>query len=194
MLTRCLILALLLISDVGCVTFYRRDISLAQNLETSKSAIAPGVGSAIAATPQTALASHSIAKSTDKNMAFDLNSYQWQNRLLLVFAPSENSPAYQRQMQLFQAQQANFPERDLLLVEILTEGASRVLGKALDEADVAKVRSRFHVSPQDFRVILVGKDGTAKRSDSNPVEPKVIFDEIDAMPMRQQEMRHRNRG
>ncbi|MBD0263346.1 MAG: DUF4174 domain-containing protein, partial [Tolypothrix sp. Co-bin9] len=44
-------------------------------------------------------------------MAFDLKSYQWKNRLLLVFAPEENSPAYQKQMQLFQAQQADFSER-----------------------------------------------------------------------------------
>lgn len=124
----------------------------------------------------------------NKNMAFDLKSYQWKNRLLLVFAPAENSPAYQKQMQLFQAQQAAFSERDLLLVEIFTEGTSRASGKALDEADVAKVRSRFQ-SPQDFRVILVGKDGTVKRTDSKPIEAKVIFNEIDAMPMRQQEMR-----
>jgi hypothetical protein len=124
----------------------------------------------------------------NKNMAFDLKSYQWKKRLLLVFAPAENSPAYQKQMQLFQAQQAAFSERDLLLVEIFTEGRSRASGKALDKADVAKVRSRFQ-SPQDFRVILVGKDGTVKRSDSKPVEAKVIFNEIDAMPMRQQEMR-----
>lgn len=124
----------------------------------------------------------------NKNMAFDLKSYQWKNRLLLVFAPAENSPAYQKQMQLFQAQQAALSERDLLLVEIFTEGTSRASGKALDEADVAKVRSRFQ-SPQDFRVILVGKDGTVKRTDSKPIEAKVIFNEIDAMPMRQQEMR-----
>jgi sialic acid synthase SpsE len=45
-------------------------------------------------------------------------------------------------------------------------------GKALDEADVAKVRSRFQVSPQDFRVILVGKDGTVKRTDSKPIEQR----------------------
>jgi hypothetical protein len=123
----------------------------------------------------------------NKNMAFDLKSYQWKNRLLLVFAPDENNPAYQKQMQLFQGQQADFSERDLLLVEILTEGTSRATGKVIDEADVTKVRSRFQ-SPQDFRVILVGKDGTQKRSDSKPVEAKVIFNEIDAMPMRQQEM------
>ncbi len=77
----------------------------------------------------------------------------------------------------------------MLLVELLTEGTSRIDRQSIDEANVANLRSQFNVAPQEFRVILVGKDGTAKRHDSNPVEPEVIFNEIDAMPMRQREMR-----
>ncbi|MGI2907764.1 DUF4174 domain-containing protein [Tolypothrix sp. VBCCA 56010] len=172
MLTRCL-MALLLLTNVGCSSLYRADVS-SLYIQNKSNRFAP-----IASNPKTV---------KNKNMAFDLKSYQWKNRLLLVFAPDENNPAYQKQMQLFQTQQADFSERDLLLVEILTEGTSRASGKAIDEADVTKVRSRFQVSPEDFRVILVGKDGTQKRSDSKPVEAKVIFNEIDAMPMRQQEM------
>ncbi|WP_089129706.1 DUF4174 domain-containing protein [Tolypothrix sp. NIES-4075] len=171
MLTRCL-MALLLLTNVGCSSLYRADVS-SLYIQNKSNRLVP-----IASNPKTV---------KNKNMAFDLKSYQWKNRLLLVFAPDENNPAYQKQMQLFQGQQADFSERDLLLVEILTEGTSRASGEAIDEADVVKVRSRFQ-SPEDFRVILVGKDGTQKRSDSKPVEAKVIFNEIDAMPMRQQEM------
>ncbi|MBW4569962.1 MAG: DUF4174 domain-containing protein [Tolypothrix carrinoi HA7290-LM1] len=171
MLTRCL-MALLLLTNVGCSSLYRADVS-SLYIQNKSNRLVP-------------IASNSKTVK-NKNMAFDLKSYQWKNRLLLVFAPDENNPAYQKQMQLFQGQQADFSERDLLLVEILTEGTSRATGKVIDEADVTKVRSRFQ-SPQDFRVILVGKDGTQKRSDSKPVEAKVIFNEIDAMPMRQQEM------
>jgi hypothetical protein len=148
----------------------------------------------IAATQEAASVSKLEDNPEDNNMAFDLNTYQWKNRLLIVFAPSENSPAYQRQMQLFQGQQAGFKERDLLLVELLTESTSRVYGQAIDDTDVARARSRFNVAPQDFQVILVGKDGTAKRRESNPIQPEVIFNEIDAMPMRQREMREQSRG
>jgi hypothetical protein len=148
----------------------------------------------IAATQEAASVSKLEGNPEDNNMAFDLNTYQWKNRLLLIFAPSENSSAYQRQMQLFQGQQAGFKERDLLLVELLTESTSRVYGQALDDTDVARARSHFNVAPQDFQVILVGKDGTAKRRESNPIQPEVIFNEIDAMPMRQREMRERSKG
>lgn len=192
MLTRCSILALLLMSVAGCSTPAQSSDRVAtsqfsaQNPETSTTLIA--------ATPKTAPASNSVANAGDSKVAFDLKAYQWQNRVLLVFAPSANSPAYQRQMQLFQSQQAGFKERDLLLVELLTEGTSRAGEQPIGEADVERVRSRFKIAPQEFRVILVGKDGTAKRRDSNPVKPEVIFSEIDAMPMRRREMREGRRG
>lgn len=113
---------------------------------------------------------------------------------MLVFAPSENSPAYETQMQLFEGQETSFDDRNLLLVQILAEGESRANDQWLDEASAAKLRERFDVGKGEFCVILVGKDGTAKRRDDVPVKPAVIFDEIDAMPMRQREIRERSNG
>jgi len=40
---------------------------------------------------------------------------------------------------------------------------------------------------------LVGKDGGVKRSETTPVQATAIFEQIDAMPMRQQEMQERKR-
>lgn len=37
------------------------------------------------------------------------------------------------------------------------------------------IRKRFKVSPEEFLIVLVGKDGTAKRRDNSPVAPTVIF-------------------
>jgi hypothetical protein len=117
-----------------------------------------------------------------------LDSYQWKNRLLLIFAPSENSAAYQQQRQLLQGQQAGLNERDLLIFELLAQGTSHVNDQNIDAEEVAKIRDYFKVSAKDFRVVLVGKDGTAKRYDKSPVSPTAIFTTIDAMPMRRQEM------
>lgn len=125
------------------------------------------------------------------NTKKSLDAYKWNNRLLLVFAPNEDSPAYQQQMQRLQGQQADLKERDLLVFELLAQGTSRVNGQSIDPEEVAKVRKRFNVGSQEFRVILVGKDGTAKRRDRVPVSPQVIFKEIDSMPMRRQEMNSR---
>lgn len=121
-----------------------------------------------------------------------LDAYQWKNRLLLVFTPSKNSSAYQRQMQLFEGQKAGFDDRDLLVIKLLADGTSHLDSQSIDEATVAQLRSQFNVGQDEFCVILVGKDGTSKRRNNTPVEPTVIFNQIDAMPMRQQEMRSKN--
>lgn len=133
----------------------------------------------ITPSPPVVISKQAVIKS---KKTMNLNSYQWKNRLLLVFAPSENNADYQQQIQLLQGQQASLDERNLIVIDVLNANYE----------DLAKLRKQFNVNPQEFRVILVGKDGTAKRRDSSPVSPKTIFETIDAMPMRQQEMRQNN--
>ncbi|BAZ12659.1 hypothetical protein NIES4071_44910 [Calothrix sp. NIES-4071] len=122
---------------------------------------------------------------------FNLASHQWRNRILLVFAPNSQNVSYQQQVQLFKQHQQGLNERDLLLVTVLEQGTSYSNEQAIDTASAAKLRQKFKISDNDFRVILVGKDGGAKRQDSNVVQAETIFREIDAMPMRQQEMRQK---
>lgn len=128
-----------------------------------------------------------------KMSSFNLSSQKWQNRVLLVFAPSVDHLSYQQQMQLFQAQKSGFTDRDLVLVKVLATDKSYVNGRLIDESSVANLRSRFGVDKENFRVILVGKDGGVKRQDATPVQATAIFKQIDAMPMRQREMQQRGR-
>lgn len=123
--------------------------------------------------------------------SFNLSSQKWKNRVLLVFAPSSNNPGYQQQMQKFQGHKSAFVERDLILVEVLTDGNSYAESQQIDPSSAARLRDRLQVGAQDFRVILVGKDGGVKRRQTTPVQAKAIFEQIDAMPMRQQEMQKR---
>ncbi|MCC5640794.1 DUF4174 domain-containing protein [Nostoc sp. CHAB 5844] len=128
-----------------------------------------------------------------KMSSFNISSQKWLNRVLLVFAPSVDNYSYQQQMQLFEQHQNGFTDRDLVLVQVLATDKSYVNGQLIDESSAANLRNRFGVDKQNFRVILVGKDGGVKRQDTTPVEVKAIFEQIDAMPMRQQEMQQRGR-
>lgn len=123
--------------------------------------------------------------------SFELSAQKWKKRVLLVFAPSRNHAAYQQQMQLLQEYKSDLRDRDLVLVEVLTNGESYVDFQPIDSSSATGLRNRLQVSNQDFCVILVGKDGGVKRRDKVPVEAKAIFAFIDAMPMRQQEMREK---
>lgn len=122
---------------------------------------------------------------------FKLSDYQWQHRILLVFAPSTGSSEYQQQMQAWQADAAGTNDRDLKLVQIMGTGDSQVDERSLSSAAAERLRQQFGITAEEFTVILVGKDGTEKQRSQTPIDLAALFRTIDAMPMRQQEMRSR---
>ncbi len=122
---------------------------------------------------------------------FNLTQYRWQHRVVLVFAPSERSPAYQQQLQAWQANSAGIQDRDLKLVKVLGTGESQADGQPISPAAAARLRQQFDIALEEFAVILVGKDGTEKQRQQAPIDLTELFSTIDAMPMRQQEMRDR---
>lgn len=134
----------------------------------------------------------SVASTPDREeVEFNLSDRRWQHRIVLIFAPSEREPAYQQQMQQWKAHSEGIHDRDLKLVEVLGIGESRVDGQPIAPLSADRLRQQFGVTPEEFAVVLVGKDGTEKQREQAPVDPTVLFRTIDAMPMRQQEMRSR---
>ena len=124
-------------------------------------------------------------------MDVDLDAYQWKNRIILLFAPSSDFDAYQRQMQEFEGQEDGILDRDLIVLEIFEVGQSRSGHISLSEGVAPRLRRQFHVGEGEFVFILLGKDGTEKLRSNNPVSFSELFRLIDAMPMRQEEMRRK---
>jgi hypothetical protein len=138
---------------------------------------------------------------------FKLSDYQWQHCILLIFAPSTASSHYRQQMQAWQADVTGTDAllrryrkgRDLKLVQILGTGESQVDGRSLSSASAERLRQQFGITPEEFAVILVGKDCTEKQRSQTPIDLAMLFrttlavsaKQRDTMPMRQQEMRSR---
>lgn len=118
----------------------------------------------------------------------DLKQYQWKNRLLLLFSPSPENPAYQALVRELQEQFSGVQERDLLVFYIMEQGKSFLDGREISPAEARALRQRFGISPGAFTLVLVGKDGGVKLKRADRVALGDIFGLIDAMPMRQQEM------
>ncbi|MEO1206901.1 MAG: DUF4174 domain-containing protein [Pseudomonadota bacterium] len=119
-----------------------------------------------------------------------MKTYQWRNRPLLVFAPSSSDPRLKKQQQVVSASRAGFKDRDMVIVYITGSNVSAALGPS-PGMSAAALRKRYSIGQNDFRAILVGKDGGTKKSSSNPLSAGQLFPLIDAMPMRQQELRSR---
>jgi hypothetical protein len=124
-------------------------------------------------------------------MDFDLDGYQWKNRIILVFAPSSDSDAYKRQMQEFEGQEDGILDRDLIILELFEDGESRWGDTSLSERVASRMRRQLDVGAGEFVLILIGKDGTVKLRSNNPVDTSKLFGLIDTMPMRQEEMRRK---
>jgi hypothetical protein len=128
----------------------------------------------------------------EDTMPMDLTQFQWKNRLLLIFAPDVNDEFFQKLQGEIIAQKAGVEDRDLVVFEIFERGQSRMNTAHLDQEAVDSIRKRLAVPQSTFRVILIGKDGGMKLERDDQVGLEEIFERIDSMPMRKNEMRQKN--
>lgn len=111
----------------------------------------------------------------------------WEKRVLLVFSPDQQNADYQRQQGILQEINEGLNKRDMIVIHAFVD--DRVL---LDQQSHAQSATsfyrRFAVNSDEFRVILVGKDGTVKLDRDSAVSGEDLFALIDSMPMRRHEM------
>jgi hypothetical protein len=105
----------------------------------------------------------------------DLSQFHWKKRPVLVFADSEDDPAYAEQMSLLREREGELIERDIV---VLT-----------DTDPAARSPLRLQMRPRGFMLVLVGKDGGIKLRKPFPWDVREITRSIDKMPIRQREIR-----
>ena len=141
--------------------------------------------------------SHPIDKTitvTTKDSVDNLiKDYQWQNRVLLIFAPDVEHTNLLEQREHLSGMGAGLNARDLVVWQVVYQGAASVNNQVDANLTSQSFYDYFAVKDQEFTVILLGKDGTEKLRRTQPVTSQGLFSIIDAMPMRQREMRERGR-
>ena len=114
---------------------------------------------------------------THASRASQLDDWKWKNRVLVVVGPAEDS-AVRQQLQIYQSEANGMSERQIVLTE------------ALDDTALSReIRSRVSADGKRFHAFLIGKDGHVVLSSDKPLSADYLFQRIDAMPMRQDEMR-----
>ncbi|MEZ0538636.1 DUF4174 domain-containing protein [Fibrella arboris] len=115
-----------------------------------------------------------------------LSVRKWQRRTVLIYAPDAGHKDLLSQQQLLTAQQAGIAQRDMDVLVALDSDLSAIDRKYLQSGD------RKLPPSARFATYLIGKDGGVKQRFSTPVPATDLFRIIDAMPMRQSEMRGKN--
>lgn len=117
--------------------------------------------------------------------------YHWKNRIVLLFGTGADQDV-KKQIAELESEPEEISDRDLLIFHIDQE-VELLHGKASQtEITAAQFRAKYNVPETEFRYILLGKDGRVKYSKKEFVPNRKLFAIIDAMPMRQREMREKD--
>jgi hypothetical protein len=114
-------------------------------------------------------------------LAQTIKAQHWQNRVLLIGAPTAANADLQQQQKLLAAVPDELRERDFL-----------VLALPFDQLSAADRQYWIQELKQPltrFSAVLIGKDGGVKRTETKPLAPADLFGTVDKMPMRRQEAR-----
>ena len=109
-------------------------------------------------------------------------------RPLLIFAATPDDPGLRAQLTRLHEDAAGLAERNVLVIAVPYNSPSPT-DTTLTPADADAARRRFNIAPNDFTILLIGKDGGEKLRAHKPIPFSKLRDTIDAMPMRQQEIK-----
>lgn len=114
-----------------------------------------------------------------------LQSQTWKTRVLVIFAGADDGIAA-RQKDILLDDRAGLSERDMLVLEVTGKNVEVLHGQA-SGLDAEALKRDLISDDFGFRVVLVGKDGTVKLSERQPVSRSALYALIDGMPMRRRE-------
>jgi hypothetical protein len=119
-----------------------------------------------------------------------LTQLQNNARVLMVFAPDANSPSFKRQLELVERHSFELSIRNTVVVPVSTAAKfsdelftfeNLPLGTPSEQADA---RSRFHVQPGDFLVILLDQNGAVQIRSATPVDIHELTASLNSLPDR----------
>jgi hypothetical protein len=117
-----------------------------------------------------------------------LTQLQRNARVLIVFTPNSNSASFKMQLQLIERHSFELSQRNTVVVPVSSTFMTAdnqfsfenlPLGSANEQADA---RTRFHVRPSDFLVILLNQDGSEQIRSASPVDIHELTAKLDAIP------------
>ncbi len=120
--------------------------------------------------------------------------YQWNNRLVLVFAESSSDSLAGEQLKQFTGEEVKLRDRDMLVFLIQDGSAREVLTDCVFFVDETELRDLYSVDQHKSEVLLIGKDGGGKLVRKSMVQANKLYELIDRMPMRRAERRRKAGG
>jgi hypothetical protein len=113
----------------------------------------------------------------------DLSSQQWDNRMLLMFAPSQNDPKLQVQKEFLAGQEDRLGAAEVRPIQVIGNGPVRLGAGTSNDVQARNLRARFGVFDELFTIILVGKDGHVRLRSADPLTAQQVLRSVAAPPL-----------
>jgi hypothetical protein len=104
------------------------------------------------------------------------------SRLMLVFAPDENSKQLQAQYEVNQRDTAEIDGEDVDVIYVVGDRPVKLPPPDAKTESAENLRKHYHVDANGFRVVLVGRDGWEKARWPEPTDPHIIVGRAADMP------------
>lgn len=116
-----------------------------------------------------------------------------ERRWLVLLTQEDEHPQLQEQIGVIEANREGAVERKIGVIQITSEGAKSLFNSAVNSFKLAKTYQNMRSKDTDFEAILIGLDGNVKLQRKRAIPIDELFNLIDSMPMRQQEIQRQKR-
>ena len=128
--------------------------------------------------------------------AQNLEKHTWKNRILLVKTSDSSSAMYQEQIKEFSNSPEELKVRKFVLYKITGDHFEMIDFTNPDLFDSGKIQGKpigmTLNDKENFEVILIGLDGGIKLQQTEVLRKEALFNIVDAMPMRRNELNRKN--
>jgi len=122
--------------------------------------------------------------------AQDFSTHKWENRLVLILVENTDNTNYQKQIEELKNHLDGVKERKIVVYHIFP-GKFKV-GLSDEEWQKSETEyGRYKKTNSQPEIVLLGLDGGVKLRSKEFLSSQKLFETIDAMPMRMQEMKRK---
>lgn len=122
--------------------------------------------------------------------AQELSQHQWKNRIILLLTDSFENDSLRQQKEFLSKFSKELKERKLIQYEISPYYYRFGTNTDHIELGTSTLFQKYNPTNEPFKIVLIGLDGGVKLEKNIAIDPSQIFELIDQMPMRQNELRN----
>ena len=128
----------------------------------------------------------SCVVSSDERKLEHISQLVWENRVILIYPADEVNLKKINYEALFKKFNDEIKERDILWFIIKGKEVLTNYPNTLSNDFIVNTKSKFQI--EKYKILLIGKDGGVKAKGKD-LNLEMLFEEVDGMPMRQQEIK-----